>query len=164
MQDWVVRNGREGDYGELVTLNNLAVPHVNMLTPEEFKWLASQRGVLRVVEDGHGIAGFVLCLPMGVEYRSDNYKWFSERYKDFLYLDRVVVAERMRRRGVGRAMYSDLEKIAQGRWGSIALEVNLRPPNPVSIAFHEEMGYRPVGVREYNEGLNSVQMFVRKLS
>ncbi|MEX2180660.1 MAG: hypothetical protein WD771_01335, partial [Gemmatimonadaceae bacterium] len=65
--------------------------------------------------------------------------------------------------GVGRALYDDVHATAAGRWLRITLEVNLRPPYPTSIAFHEAMGYRPVGVREYNEGRNAVQMFEREV-
>jgi predicted GNAT superfamily acetyltransferase len=41
--------------------------------------------------------------------------------------------------------------------------VNLRPANPVSVAFHEKLGYRPIGVREYEEGKRIVQMYERPL-
>jgi predicted GNAT superfamily acetyltransferase len=43
----------------------------------------------------------------------------------------------------------------------VTLEVNLRPANPVSVAFHEKMGYRAIGVREYDDGKKIVQMYER---
>lgn len=55
--------------------------------------------------------GFAIVLPSGLDYWSDNYKWFTARFDRFLYLDRVVVAERGRRRGVGRALYDQTKKI-----------------------------------------------------
>lgn len=136
---------------------------MNALAAEEFAWIVERAAYFRVTEDAQGITGFVICVPSGLEYWSENYKWFTARYADFLYLDRVVVAERARRAGTGRALYEDMHRAAAGRWMRVTLEVNLRPPNPVSIAFHERMGYRPVGVREYDDGAKAVQMYDREL-
>jgi hypothetical protein len=158
-----VRDATAADHAAVLALNNAQTPHVNALTDEEFAWLVAHASYFRVAEDEGGLAGFVLCVPSGTEYWSGNYKWFSERYAEFLYLDRVAVAPRARRSGVGRALYDDLHATATGRWMRVALEVNIKPPNPVSMAFHEALGYRPVGVREYDEGMKAVQMFERAL-
>lgn len=154
-----VRDATAADVAAVLALNNANTPHVNALTMEEFSWLRSHAAYFRVAVDGDGVAGFVLCLPAGVEYWSDNYKWFAARYDAFLYLDRVVVAERARLGGVGRALYDDLHAFSAGRWPRVTLEVNLRPPNPGSVAFHSALGYVPVGVREYNDSANAVQLY-----
>lgn len=159
----LVRDATTADHAAVHALNNAHTPHVNAVTDEEFAWLVANAGYFRVAEDELGLAGFVLCLPSGTDYWSGNYKWFSERYSDFLYLDRVVVAQRTRRGGVGRALYDDLHATVAGKWMRVGLEVNLRPPNPISMAFHEALGYRPIGVREYDEGTKAVQMFERPL-
>ena len=158
-----VRDAGPADYQAVLALNNAHTPHVNALTDEEFAWLVAHAGYFRVAEDAGGLAGFVLCLPAGTDYWSDNYKWFAARYAEFLYLDRVVVSPRVRRGGVGRALYADVHATAAGRWLRVTLEVNLRPPNPVSTAFHEALGYRPVGVRESDEGRKAVQMYEREV-
>lgn len=144
-------------------MNNASTPHVNALTEEEFSWLRSHAAYFRVAVDSEGVAGFVLCVAAGLDYWSDNYKWFAARYDAFLYLDRVVVAERARRSGVGRALYDDLHAVSAGRWPRVALEVNLRPPNPGSVAFHASLGYECVGVREYHDGANAVQLYCREV-
>lgn len=159
----VIRDATVKDHPELLAMNNAATPHVNALTAEEFAWIAAHAAYFRVCEDADGITGYVVCVPSGLDYWSANYKWFAERYAGFLYLDRVIVSERARRSGVGRALYTDLHGTAEGRWPRITLEVNLRPPNPNSIAFHEAMGYTPVGVREYEGGSKAVQMFERRM-
>ena len=46
-------------------------------------------------------AGFVLTFGAGSPYDGENFAWFSERYPDFTYLDRVVIHEDFRRRGLG---------------------------------------------------------------
>ncbi|MEX2180659.1 MAG: hypothetical protein WD771_01330, partial [Gemmatimonadaceae bacterium] len=93
----VVRDAIPADHAAVLALNNAHAPHVNALTDEEFAWLVANAGYFRVAEDAGGLAGFVLCLSAGTEYWSGNYKWFAERYSEFLYLDRVVVAPRLRR-------------------------------------------------------------------
>lgn len=158
-----VRDATAADAAAVLALNNANTPHVNALTTEEFAWLHSQAAYYRVAEDAQGVVGFVLCLAAGLEYWSENYKWFAARYSEFLYLDRVIVAERARRLGVGRALYADLHRVARGRWPRVTLEVNLRPANPNSVAFHEALGYEAVGVREYDNGEHAVQMYCRAL-
>ena len=156
-----VREATAADSAAVLAMNNASTPHVNALTTEEFSWLRSHAAYFCVAEDEHGVSGFVLCLAAGLDYWSDNYKWFAARYDDFLYLDRVVVAERARRLGVGRALYADLHRVAKGRWPRVTLEVNLRPANPNSVAFHLALGYAAVGVREYDGGEHAVQMFTK---
>lgn len=159
-----VRDATAADHAAVLALNNASTPHVNALTEEQLAWLASRAGYFRVAEDAAELAGFVLCVPSGLaDYWSDNYKWFSARYAEFLYLDRVVVAPRSQRSGVGRMLYDDLHARATGHWPRVALEVNLRPPNPISVAFHAAVGYAPVGVREYDEGAKAVQMYIKKM-
>ena len=60
------------------------------------------------VADGHCVvdvdgafAGFVLTFAAGSAYDGENFGWFSERYPDLAYLDRVVVHEDFRRPGLG---------------------------------------------------------------
>jgi predicted GNAT superfamily acetyltransferase len=53
--------------------------------------------------------------------------------------------------------------MAAGRWPRVTLEVNLRPANPNSVAFHEALGYEAVGIREYDAGEHAVQMYSRAL-
>jgi predicted GNAT superfamily acetyltransferase len=157
----VVRDAVARDHPAVLALNNGAVPHVNALDDSGFAWLAEHATYFRVAADGDGIAGFVMMIENGTEYWSANYAWFSSRYDAFLYLDRVVVASRAQRSGIGRLLYDDVTAFARGWWPRIMLEVNLRPPNPVSVAFHEHMGFREVGTREYDE--NAVLMMELEL-
>jgi predicted GNAT superfamily acetyltransferase len=161
---YTLRPAIAADHAAVLALNNTQVPHVNALTRDEFAKIVALSAHFTVAEDPQGLLGFVLCIPSGTAYWSGNYKWFAERYDRFLYLDRVVVSPRLRRGGVGRALYDDLHRAQRGAWPCIALEVNLRPPNPTSIAFHRALGYTAVGVREYADGENAVQMFIKELS
>lgn len=162
MNGFVVRDATAADFAAVLTLNNAHTPHVNALSEEQFAWLSAHAGYFRVAEDAEGLVGFVLCVPSGLtDYWSENYRWFTDRFDRFLYLDRVVVAPRARRVGVGRALYDNLHRTVAPSWPRVTLEVNLRPPNPGSIAFHAAMGYVPVGVRDYDDGSKAVQMYAR---
>ena len=76
---------------------------------------------------------------------SDNYRWHAQRFDDdFYYLDRIVIAEEMRRRGLAGFVYDAMEDVAR-RFGRMTLEVNVDPPNHGSLAFHQQRGYVEVG-------------------
>jgi predicted GNAT superfamily acetyltransferase len=158
----VVRPAESREWPAVLSLNNAAIPHVNALTNEQFAWLAANVDYFRVVESGGKIAGFVMAIRDSTEYWSGNYAWFGKRFEKFIYLDRVVVALEARRTGAGRALYEDLKHFARDRWPRITLEVNVRPPNPGSIAFHEAMGFVRVGSRTYDD--NEVAMFELRIS
>jgi predicted GNAT superfamily acetyltransferase len=58
----------------------------------------------------------------------------------------VVVRPEARGRGVARALYADAERLAAAeRMHVLCCEVNLDPPNPGSMAFHERLGFAPAG-------------------
>jgi predicted GNAT superfamily acetyltransferase len=97
-----------------------------------------------VAEIAVEIAGFAIAIARGTDYDSDNYRWFSERYERFLYLDRIAVAATHRRHGVGGALYDAMEATA-APLGRMVCEVNVEPLNEVSLAFHRARGYREVG-------------------
>lgn len=98
-----------------------------------------------VVEVDGAFAGFVVTFGPGTQYDSENYRWFADRYgDDFYYLDRIVLDDRFRRRGLGTFVYDEVEAVAKSRH-RLALEVNLVPRNDVSLAFHRGRGYVEVG-------------------
>jgi uncharacterized protein len=97
-----------------------------------------------VLEADGAFAGFVVTFAPGTPYDSENYRWFADRHSDFYYLDRIVLDESFRRRGLAGIVYDELETVAK-RYGRMTLEVNLVPRNEASLAFHERRGYAEVG-------------------
>lgn len=135
----------EADLPAVLALNHA---HVELLSPMDAPRLLQLLGwACRgdvIVCDGE-VAGFVLVFAPGTPYDSPNYRWFSARYGEgFHYLDRVVVDDRYRRRGLASAAYEVIEAAAAGH-GRLVLEVNVDPPNEASLAFHRARGYREVG-------------------
>ena len=87
----------------------------------------------------------LLAFGPGAAYGSPNYRWVSERYGDFVYIDRVIVGRELQGRGVGRALYGEVFAAARARGAPVLCEVNLVPPNPGSDAFHAALGFAEVG-------------------
>jgi predicted GNAT superfamily acetyltransferase len=58
------------------------------------------------------------------------------------------VATSARRHGIGRAMYTALRDDLSGRVPVLFCEVNIRPRNDVSLAFHDGIGFREVGQQD----------------
>ncbi len=141
----VLRPIRDEDVPRVLQLN---ADHVDLLSPMDADRLtALRRWASRadvVVCDGE-VAGFVLVFGPGSDYDSENYRWFHEHLGgSFDYLDRIVIDDRFRRRGLAGAVYDRVEADAATR-GRLALEVNLDPPNEASLAFHHGRGFTEVG-------------------
>ena len=137
----------EADLPAVLGLNHRHVELLSPLDVERLLWLVGVSDHADVVEVDERVVGFVVTMAPGSDYDSDNYRWFANRYGDsFYYLDRIVIAEELRRRGLAAFVYDAMEEIAQG-FGRMTLEVNVDPPNVGSLAFHERRGYREVGRR-----------------
>jgi uncharacterized protein len=93
-----------------------------------------------------GRDGFLIAFDQDAPYSSPNFLWFKTRYDRFVYVDRIIVAEHARGRGLARAFYEGLFDRARANGHQrIVCEVNLDPPNPGSIAFHTALGFVEVG-------------------
>lgn len=135
----------EADLEAVLALN---ADHVELLSPldrSRLQQLLAWTARADVIRCDGEVAGFVLVFGPGTDYDSVNYRWFGQRYgSDFLYLDRIVIDDRFRRRGLASAVYDAVEAQA-APFGRLVLEVNLEPPNEPSLAFHRARGYGDVG-------------------
>ena len=143
--------------------NNAAVPNVNALPGSGLIALADQAAYRRIALDDGKPVGFLIAFAPGADYRSENYVWFSGRYDDFLYIDRVVVSDAARGQGIGGVLYQDLFDFARGKTARITCEVNEQPPNPGSLRFHERLGFSVVGRQETEGGAKAVALLARAL-
>lgn len=140
-----LRRIEPSDHADVLALNEanvVALAPMDEARLLELDGLADRFDVIDVDGD---FGGFVITFGPGSTYDSENYRWFAERHdRRFYYLDRIVLAERHRRRGLGSFVYGEVEHVAR-RYGRLALEVNLVPRNAVSLAFHDRRGYAEVG-------------------
>lgn len=144
-------------------LNEAEVPHVNSVPCEEFRRFLDIADYFKVVRADGCIAGFLLGFLPGRPYESLNYRWFSDRYPSFLYVDRIVVAPDSRGRGVGAMLYRDFAAFADGRAERLTCEVNLRPANEASLGFHRKFGFSEVGRQETEGGSKEVVLLAMEL-
>ena len=152
------------DGAHLLALNNAAEPQVNALSAAELAELTAM-GRLRIVRDGEGLpSALLLTMREGAPYGvSLNYRWFSQRYDAFAYVDRIVVAPAARGTGVGRMLYEDAFALAaQEGLARVCAEVNVVPPNPGSLAFHQRLGFHLLEEFDNAASGKRVAMLVRE--
>jgi predicted GNAT superfamily acetyltransferase len=135
----------ERDVPEVLALNEANVELLAPMDATRLGELQSWASRADVIEVEGTVAGFVITMGPGTDYDSPNYRWFAQRYgAEFQYLDRIVLTDAFRRRGLASAVYEVVEADAAAA-GRLTLEVNAEPPNPASLAFHAGRGYTEVG-------------------
>jgi predicted GNAT superfamily acetyltransferase len=95
-----IRSIQPADFSAVVELNLRSVHYLSSLSLKRLAQLHAQAAYARVMEADGRIVAFVLAFRENAGYDSPNYLWFSERYNAFLYIDRVVVRENHRRKGI----------------------------------------------------------------
>ena len=134
----------DSDIADVLALNHRNVALLAPMDEARLHKLQAMADRCDVLDVDGAFAGFVITFGPATAYDSENYLWFSGRYDDFYYLDRIVLHEDFRRRGLGAFVYDDVEGTA-AKHGRMLLEVNLVPPNEASLAFHAARGYVEVG-------------------
>jgi predicted GNAT superfamily acetyltransferase len=148
-----IRAGALADRDAILAVNRAGQPGVTALAPGEVESCIVRATLFRVAEVEGALAGYLIAFGAGFASIGDEYAWFSARYESFLYVDQIAVAGNAWRRGIGSALYADLEGEAARRdVPRIVCEVNLRPPNPRSLAFHARRGFEEVGRMEVSDG------------
>lgn len=150
----------EAQFQSIYDLNQANTPEVGSLeSMQHLKQLIefSSYNLLVLKEDE--IVGYIICMREGSAYGSENYKFFTQRLKKFLYVDRVAIDEQHRRAGLGQAIYEDIFAQAISDSLPIALEVNTQPVNQPSLNFHEKMGFDRIGAKDFDD--HSVAYFIK---
>jgi predicted GNAT superfamily acetyltransferase len=152
------------DLDALVAINDGAYPAVPVTPADELAELIGMSRLALIADDGE-VAGFVVALAPGQSYASENYTWFSARSSDFLYVDRIVLHPRLQGQGVGPRLYGAVEDAARADGATeITCEVNVRPPNPGSLAFHARLGFTEVGRQVTKGGATEVALLAMRVS
>ncbi len=151
------------DLAAVLELNESEVPHVGTADIEQMHWFASNAACFRVAKANEQLAAFLIGLRPGTIYGSLNYRWFSDRYKDFAYVDRVAVATSARRHGLASRLYDDFAAAMPDSVKIMTCEVNTLPPNEESMRFHKQLGFREVGTLATQNGNKRVALLLKDL-
>jgi predicted GNAT superfamily acetyltransferase len=160
MTDIIIRELRLGDLDVVWSINQENVPAVGEETREDLAKIHEQSTIALVAEVSNQVVGFCMVLLPGAEYGSPNYEFFCERLDDFIYLDRVAVTENFQGKGIGAALYREVEVQTDAAW--FALEVNTKPRNDGSLRFHAREGFVQMEELETRPG-KMVSLMVKKL-
>jgi predicted GNAT superfamily acetyltransferase len=159
MVETVIRAVHESDYAKVVELNAGEVQHTSAMDLDRVLYLDSLSAYHRLAELDGTVAAFLLAMKDHTPYRNDNFDWFSARYEQFLYIDRIVVGSHFQGKGIGSLLYRDLFAYARSQKISlITCEINIIPPNRRSFDFHAAHGFKEVGSQWLGDGQKKVSM------
>ncbi len=146
----------------LLALNNAHAVELSWLEPARLAHLVAEAFLAERIGQADAL---LLAFDQDADYDSPNFLWFRERYRRFVYVDRIVVAPVHRGRSLARRLYDDLFAEARRRGhDQIVCEVNTQPPNPASDAFHARLGFVEVGRAVLPGGAKAVRYLRRVLS
>jgi uncharacterized protein len=146
---------------KLLALNNDNAQELVFETEANFARLLGIASFVRAEPDG-------LAMLVGFDQRSDypspNFQWFKNLYKRFNYIDRIVVSQPARGRGLARSLYSSFEQNAhENQLERLVCEINCDPPNPASDSFHQALGFKPVGEQRLEAKSKTVRYWAKEL-
>ena len=149
-----VRDIEIADLARVLEINNANTPGVSELTFAELELdLHSSLHALAIDNELGEVCAFCITFDPDAPDAGDNHRWFVERYKSFVYLDRIAIDSNHQNRGLGALLYQSVEQrmLKSAEHSLLCCEVNLEPPNPGSLRFHQRIGFTEVGqsIQEY---------------
>lgn len=150
------------DLDAILALNEANVSHLSRIDAPALRRLIDQ--AFHVGVRGGGRDAFLIALDQSASYDSPNFRWFKGRLPRFVYVDRVVVAQERRGRGLARDLYEELFGLSlQAGHDVVTCEIHVDPPNPVSDKFHDAIGFEEIG-RAVVYDSKTVRYLVKRLS
>ena len=150
----------ESDFSEILSLNQKAMPAVSFMDEKSLNYFYNVSEYFKLIkcENKKKIYGFLIGLTDNLNYKSENYLWFSKRYSSFMYVDRIVIQNDSLGLGFGTKLYNDLIDYSKGKFKNIICEYNIKPMNLISKNFHEKFGFKRVGKQKTEGGAKEVLM------
>ena len=152
------------DFAVIESLNNSVVNLTSPMDAERIQQLHAMSSYHRVIVQDSQLMAFLLVLGPDCDYNSVNYQWFDQHYDDFAYIDRIVVRDGSRGRGLGTLLYENLFAWAISQQiGNIVCEYNVEPLNEASRKFHNTLGFQEVSLERIGQA-KRVSMQLRVLT
>lgn len=158
-----LRDISEHDLDAVLALNNSAGSAILSIDAAHVRHFHEHADYFRVAEIDGRVAGFLIALRECSEHLSSNFRWFCDRYPNFVYIDRVVIGDGFRGHGLGRLFYSDVQSFAETRAPLLACEVFLEPRDDVALLFHGTRGFNEVGQQTMPESGRHVCLLAKQL-
>ncbi len=144
----------------LLALNNAHYRETSLLDAARLDWMLAHAFRAEQIGDADAV---LIAFDQDASYDSPNFLWFRQRLEHFVYVDRVITAPACRGRGLATALYHRLfAQALEAGHDRVTCEVNIRPPNPASDAFHARLGFTRLGHATYGEG-RAVSFLERRL-
>ena len=149
------RNIEIADLVRVLEINNANTPGVSELTFAELESdLNNSLHALAIDNERGDVCAFCITFDPNAPDAGANHHWFAERYKSFVYLDRIAIDSNHQNRGLGALLYQAVEQrmLDSSEYSLLCCEVNLEPPNPGSLRFHQRIGFTEVGQHSPQQG------------
>ena len=149
------RNIEIADLVRVLEINNANTPGVSELTFAELESdLNNSLHALAIDNERGDVCAFCITFDPNAPDAGANHQWFAERYKSFVYLDRIAIDSNHQNRGLGALLYQAVEQrmLDSSEYSLLCCEVNLEPPNPGSLRFHKRIGFSECGVQSTASG------------
>ena len=149
------RNIEIADLVRVLEINNANTPGVSELTFAELESDLNNSLHALVIDNERGdVCAFCITFDPNAPDAGANHQWFAERYKSFVYLDRIAIDSNHQNRGLGALLYQAVEQrmLDSSEYSLLCCEVNLEPPNPGSLRFHKRIGFSECGVQSTAPG------------
>ena len=149
------RNIEIADLVRVLEINNANTPGVSELTFAELESdLNNSLHALAIDNERGDVCAFCITFDPNSPDAGANHQWFAERYKSFVYLDRIAIDSNHQNRGLGALLYQAVEQrmLDSSEYSLLCCEVNLEPPNPGSLRFHKRIGFSECGVQSTAPG------------
>jgi predicted GNAT superfamily acetyltransferase len=141
-----VRPIQRADLAAILALNNAHAREIGLIDEAGLARLIANAAHATAIGAPAAPDAFLVAFDHGTPPQGPNHAWFLARNPRFLYVDRVCVDPRARKRGLARSLYADVFAVARARdLPVVCCEVNFDPPNPGSDAFHAALGFSEVG-------------------
>ncbi len=155
----VIRDALPGDFETVVALNLESEHFLSPMDRPRLEWLHGQCAMHLVREDAGRVTAFLIAFREGADYDSVNYRWFDDRYDEFLYVDRIAVSADARGRGHAAALYRAVfDRAARDGVAMVACEYDVDPPNQASRRFHQRFGFRELARQSVADGSKQVSL------
>ena len=145
----IVRNIVSTDVTRVLEINNANTPGVSELTMSELETDLKNCLHALAIDNEHGeVCAFCITFAPDAPDAGANHQWFADRFKSFVYLDRIAIDSTHQNLGLGALLYQTVEQrmLDSAEHSLLCCEVNLEPPNPGSLRFHKRIGFSECGV------------------